>query len=613
MPITGLAVVAARQSVIGDAGDRHFDGDRADIEAAEAVDPERIDVVVILSGPGQQRQVAPQVERVEHRAEIDVESLGPLAREDADVGRRIGVDALRGEGCVVGKRRWSGVGGHGHERRATEERRADRAAHLGHRIGLTARQPLGPGTVEGGDPLQQPAQSGDVRIAEIRDGRGQSPRSAHRPVLRREPNFVDDIVRHAVAVVVDVDRVEDVIVEVEVIRAIARVLARIDVQNESDAPIGRSARDIGRVVTDKGVDIGVVGRRIQRDQRRFAVTGCIGAGAPCQGERRQQRDNKPGCVFHIRPPVRLSDWAVRRGLSGWPIRQTEAAGSNTRSGRIWMQPRAAAADAGTRRRAPEPWRKSLIELVFNRAAGNLRCPRGVLMIGEILAPKFLVLYAIVLSALYVHLRGRERFRFTRQLFNHSTLLAPYNALVFLFSAVPAKAFQDVGRFPELAPLREQWTMLRDEAQSLFDEGHIRGALANNDVGFNSFFKRGWKRFYVKWYGDPLPSAQALCPQHGGAPRDHSLGQGGDVRDPRARRALESAPRSVRRVAALSPRPRHSQLGRLLHRGRRRALLVARRRGGDVRRDIHPLGGEQDARRPASSCSATSSGRSPAGS
>ena len=134
------------------------------------------------------------------------------------------------------------------------------------------------------------------------------------------------------------------------------------------------------------------------------------------------------------------------------------------------------------------------------------------MLGQILAPKFLVLYVIVLSALYVHLRGRERFRFTRQLFNHSTLLAPYNALVFLFSAVPAKAFQDVGRFPELTPLSEQWTMLREEAQSLFDEGHIRGALANNDVGFNSFFKRGWKRFYVKWYGDPLPSAQALCPR-----------------------------------------------------------------------------------------------------
>ena len=82
-------------------------------------------------------------------------------------------------------------------------------------------------------------------------------------------------------------------------------------------------------------------------------------------------------------------------------------------------------------------------------------------------------------------------------------------------------------------------------------------------------------------------------ENGGAPRDDPVGQGGDVRDPRARRAPESASRSVRRVAALSPGPRHSQFGRLLHRRRRRALLVARRRGGDVRRDVHPLGGEQD--------------------
>jgi beta-hydroxylase len=134
------------------------------------------------------------------------------------------------------------------------------------------------------------------------------------------------------------------------------------------------------------------------------------------------------------------------------------------------------------------------------------------MVEQLITPKFVVLYIVVLSALYVHLRGRERFRFTRQLFNHSTLLAPYNALVYLFSGVPATAYQDVTRFPDLAPLRENWTTLRDEALRLFDEGHIRGALANNDVGFNSFFKRGWKRFYVKWYADALPSAQALCPK-----------------------------------------------------------------------------------------------------
>jgi beta-hydroxylase len=35
---------------------------------------------------------------------------------------------------------------------------------------------------------------------------------------------------------------------------------------------------------------------------------------------------------------------------------------------------------------------------------------------------------------------------------------------------------------------------------------------NNDAGFNSFFKTGWKRFYLKWYDASHPSAERLCPQ-----------------------------------------------------------------------------------------------------
>ena len=54
--------------------------------------------------------------------------------------------------------------------------------------------------------------------------------------------------------------------------------------------------------------------------------------------------------------------------------------------------------------------------------------------------------------------------------------------------------------------------IRDEALKLFDEGHIRAASGYNDIGFNTFFRRGWKRFYLKWYGDFLPSASALCPK-----------------------------------------------------------------------------------------------------
>ena len=93
-----------------------------------------------------------------------------------------------------------------------------------------------------------------------------------------------------------------------------------------------------------------------------------------------------------------------------------------------------------------------------------------------------------------------------------TLLAPKCIVLYLFSAVPNKPYVDVAKFPELAPLQKDWRTIRDEALSLFDEGHIRAAATYNDLGFNSFFKTGWKRFYVKWYDEPVPSARALCPR-----------------------------------------------------------------------------------------------------
>jgi beta-hydroxylase len=135
-----------------------------------------------------------------------------------------------------------------------------------------------------------------------------------------------------------------------------------------------------------------------------------------------------------------------------------------------------------------------------------------LVIQTLLAPKFLVLYVFVASALYVHLRGRVRHKLTKQLADHSTHMAPYNTPMDLVSAVPAKPILNPRQLPELAVLRDNWQTIRDEALSLLDEGHIRAATGHNDLGFNSFFKNGWKRFYVKWYGEPLPSAQAACPK-----------------------------------------------------------------------------------------------------
>jgi beta-hydroxylase len=134
------------------------------------------------------------------------------------------------------------------------------------------------------------------------------------------------------------------------------------------------------------------------------------------------------------------------------------------------------------------------------------------MLKLLFAPQLMGLYILFASTLYVHFRGKQRLRFARQLGDHSTYLAPYNVLMYAGSAVPNKPVIPVDRFPQLQPLTDNWETIRDEALRLFDEGFIRAAAKNNDWGFYSFFKSGWKRFYLKWYDDFLPSARSLCPK-----------------------------------------------------------------------------------------------------
>jgi beta-hydroxylase len=37
-------------------------------------------------------------------------------------------------------------------------------------------------------------------------------------------------------------------------------------------------------------------------------------------------------------------------------------------------------------------------------------------------------------------------------------------------------------------------MIRDEGLRLINAGAIRGATGQNEVGFNNFYRPGWKRF-----------------------------------------------------------------------------------------------------------------------
>jgi len=127
-------------------------------------------------------------------------------------------------------------------------------------------------------------------------------------------------------------------------------------------------------------------------------------------------------------------------------------------------------------------------------------------------PQRVILLALVLSAVLIHFRGRVRLKFARQLTDHSTFIAPYNALVYLTSRTSNRPILDVADFPALKPLTDNWRVIRDEGMALIEQGKVGVATGHNDIGFHTFFRLGWKRFYLKWYEAPPASAKALCPR-----------------------------------------------------------------------------------------------------
>lgn len=122
----------------------------------------------------------------------------------------------------------------------------------------------------------------------------------------------------------------------------------------------------------------------------------------------------------------------------------------------------------------------------------------------------IIIGIFIVSVIYAHSRGADKLKISRQIFDHSTFLAPINMFMTAFSRLPKTPFVPHDDYPEVIALIENWQVIRDEGLRLQD--HIKAAKNNDDAGFNTFFKRGWKRFYLKWYSDePHPSACELCP------------------------------------------------------------------------------------------------------
>jgi beta-hydroxylase len=126
--------------------------------------------------------------------------------------------------------------------------------------------------------------------------------------------------------------------------------------------------------------------------------------------------------------------------------------------------------------------------------------------------KWAIVAIYALSILHIHFRGKVRLPFFRQMFDHSSLVSPINTFMHIFSRVPSTPYLEAKDFPGLEKLDQNWEMIRDEAIALREMQRIKAAEKNDDAGFNSFFKSGWKRFYLKWYNASHPSAEQFCPK-----------------------------------------------------------------------------------------------------
>lgn len=131
-----------------------------------------------------------------------------------------------------------------------------------------------------------------------------------------------------------------------------------------------------------------------------------------------------------------------------------------------------------------------------------------------------VIAFMVLSVVYVYrFRGDARYESLTEYFRKGwPIFSPFNCILYM-TTLPrgSKAVLDPAEFPELNLLRENWQTIRDEGlkllrQNYFDATKRPGSAGYYDVGFRTFFKYGWSRFYINWYGYTHHSAIRLCPK-----------------------------------------------------------------------------------------------------
>lgn len=138
---------------------------------------------------------------------------------------------------------------------------------------------------------------------------------------------------------------------------------------------------------------------------------------------------------------------------------------------------------------------------------------------SLLATVLVALYVAACIAYVYRWRGYVRYpNFEQYLRKSWPVFAPLNCLLYLATRPHARQpVLDAGYVEGLHLIRQHWAQIRDEALALQAAGELDattrpGSAGYYDVGFRTFYKRGWKKFYLQWYGEPHRSARRLCPQ-----------------------------------------------------------------------------------------------------
>ena len=137
----------------------------------------------------------------------------------------------------------------------------------------------------------------------------------------------------------------------------------------------------------------------------------------------------------------------------------------------------------------------------------------------------LFIIAIVLlysaaSVIYVYRwRGQTRYQSLNQYLRKSwPVFAPLNCLLYMSTKAEArKSLLDAAYLKNISVLRDNWQIIQQEALALqatgaFESITTPGSVGYYDVGFRTFYKRGWSKFYLLWYGTTHNSAMRLCPK-----------------------------------------------------------------------------------------------------